>query len=230
MTATATPHAEGTLWGSMPGWGIVTDLTPRELVDARRLKGLRKLIGAALALVVVLCAAGYVSASLKGSSASDALSAAQSRTGQLMDEQRQYAKVTQIQAATDSVNTQIESLTATDVDVALLIGRIRGALPGSMSVTSISVTMSGASGDTETAPSLDSSGHATVGTVTLAGTSQHLIDLADFVTALSSLRGVVNVVPASNTTGTAGTAQWNVTLQVTDTLYTHGAGTPTGGN
>lgn len=229
MTATITPSAESTLWGSMPGWGIVADLTPRELVEARRLNVLRKAIAVALLVVVLMCIAGYAWAFLKHRSASDDLTSAKGRSQQLAGERRQYSNVTEIQSMTQSVNSQINGLTANNVDVAILLARVRGSLPHSMSLTSMTVTISGASAGTNTAPSLDTSGHAIIGNVTLAGTSAKLVDLADYVTLLSGLKGVANVVPSSNAAATAGTAQWNVTLQLTDQLYAPHT-TSTGGN
>ena len=59
-TLMARPGNGDTLWASMPGWGIVADLTPPELVESRRLKALRKLIAVCLgAVVLLLRAAGY---------------------------------------------------------------------------------------------------------------------------------------------------------------------------
>jgi hypothetical protein len=229
MTATLNPpSAETALWGTMPGWGIAADLTPPELVEARRLKVLRKAIAAALLLVVVLCIAGYALAFLKHRSASHDLDAARDRSRELTLDQQKYSKVTQIQAMTTTVNSQLTSLAGKNVDVAMLFAHMRDALPNTMSLTAMNATISGAEAGTNTAPSLDTSGHAVVGTVTLSGSSQRLVDLANYVTALAALKGVVNVVPSSNSTATAGTAQWNITLQLTDVLYTQPS--TTGGN
>ena len=221
MTAVLNRPPEENLWASMPGWGIVADLTPPELTAARQIRVLRKAIAAALALVTVLCAIGYGYAYLQKSSAVDAVDAANARTTQLVIEQGKYSYVTQLRSATQSINAEVASLTSQDVDVAALLAKIRGALPGTMALTSVTITISGTAAGTDTAASLDRSGRPMIGTVTLAGSAGRMTDVAEYVTRLSSLPGVANVVPSSNTSNEAGGSQWNATLQLTDTLYTH---------
>ena len=62
MTTHAQPNQP---WSSMPGWGIVADLTPPELIASRHLKVLRKWIVLGLVVLVVACVAGYVLAAQK---------------------------------------------------------------------------------------------------------------------------------------------------------------------
>ena len=54
MTTMATPQQ---IWNTMPGWGIVADLTPPELIATRRLRLLRKLLAAGLSVLLVLLVA-----------------------------------------------------------------------------------------------------------------------------------------------------------------------------
>jgi hypothetical protein len=225
MTAILDRPVAGDLWGSMPGWGIVADLTPPELVAARRLKLLKKLIAVGLALVVVLCAGGYALAYVNHSSAAQALDAASARTAAFTAEQAKYARVTEILAATQSVNGQIATLMADDVDMADLLIKLRSVLPGTMSLASITATVNGAAdggvSSDNTNASLDTSGRAVIGSVTLTGAAQRIVDVSTYVSSLVSLPGVVNVVPTSNAAGAPGGVQWNITLQITDQLYTH---------
>ena len=58
MTTHAQPNQP---WNGMPGWGIVADLTPPELIASRHLKVLRKWIVLGLVVLVLACVAGYVS-------------------------------------------------------------------------------------------------------------------------------------------------------------------------
>ena len=138
--------------------------------------------------------------------------------------------MTQVQDATKSIDAEIATLMSTDVDAAGLLNRFRVALPASMSVTSVAVTVTAVPGNpagaTSSTPSLDTSGRQQIGTVSLSGKSQNLSDLATYVRTLTAMPGVVNVVPSSNTSSAGGTqsargAQWTVTLQITDQLYTH---------
>jgi Tfp pilus assembly protein PilN len=205
----------------MPGWGIVADLTPPELSAARRLKALQRLIGVGLAVVVALCAGGYFWAKLQHGSAVDALDAANERTTALTVDQAKYAHVTQAQTLTRSIDGQVGVLMVDDVNVPVLLAKLRAALPGTMSLTSVNLTLTPGPAATSPGTSLDTSGRPTVGTVTMTGSAEHMADVADYVSALSAVRGIVNVVPPSNNAGTGGGAQWTLTLQLTDKLYTH---------
>ena len=221
MTALLTKPGEGNLWGTMPGWGIAADLTPPELVAARRLKVLQKFIAAALAIVVLACIGLYTMAYLSKSSATSALDAANAKTSQLTAQQAKYTKVTLIQTQTKAIDAQISSLMSSDVDVSGLVGKLRKALPGTMSITSVSVTLTGSSAVAGAAgPSLDTSGLPQIGAITLTGVAQNLDNLADYVSALSALPGVVNVIPTSNVSNPRS-ATWNVTMQLDNKLYSH---------
>jgi Tfp pilus assembly protein PilN len=220
MTALLTKSPNEAAWQGMPGWGVVADLTPPELVTARRIKALRKIIAFALVGVALLCAGGYVDAVMKHSSAAGALASAQDESTALSAEQGKYVRVTQVQAATDAIISQVQTLTQGSVDVAQVLHRMRDALPGSMSLTSVNVAITNPTGLTpQTTPTLNSTGHIVIGSVTLTGSARTMVDLAAYVDALSKLRGVVDVIPTQNNNGQDGAAgTWNVTAQLTDAL------------
>lgn len=229
MTAVAGPVVAETSAG-MPGWRIVADLTPPELADIRRLAALRRWIVAGLVLVVLLCAGGYVLARRAESAASTTVAAADTRLAALTAEQNRYAGVTRIQNARTAKDRQIAALTAADVDMAALLTQLRTALPRSMSLTLATVSVTGASANGSAGTtSLDTSGRPTVGTISLAGTSRRIVDLAGYVTALGRLPGVVAVVPTTNATTNASAAHWTVTLQLTDRVYVHSGAKPRAG-
>lgn len=219
MTTLLAEPGPDNLWASMPGWGIVADLTPPELVAARSLRVLRKQLAAALVLLVVLCAAGYVWAGQRTSGADNQLATSQATTARLNAENAKFANVVNLQNATRSIQGQIASLMSTDVDVAGFITRIRAAAPVGTTFTTVGLTLNPAA-----APSTPSTvGTApTIGTLTLSGTSTRMVDVASYVTALQGQPGVVNVIPATNSaTKAGGRATWSITAQLTDKLYTH---------
>ncbi|MFY0408066.1 hypothetical protein [Solicola sp. PLA-1-18] len=229
MTATISDDVERQIWSSMPGWGIAADLTPREVVERRRVRALRKLAVAGLALVLLLCVAGFAVASLKARSAADELETAQAETTSLLAQQGQYRDVVKVQADTRALDAQIAQLMTTDVDAAQLLTRLRTALPGSMSLTSMNISLTSAAGGAAPGAAAAPAGAApdaagvtdSIGTATLAGTSQQLSDLATYVTRLEKLDGVADVLPATNAAGEAGNATWSVTLSLTKDLHTH---------
>lgn len=208
------PHGD-----TMPGWDIVADMTPPELINLRWLAVLRRRIAIALLLVIVLCSAGFGYAFIRHGSANDEADAASARTTDLTRAANQFAGITRIETTVAHLDSQVASVMQSDVDVPRTIAAIRRALPASMSIQSISVTFS-RDGSTDGSTGLDVSGHPTIGTVNISGAGQRLDDLPSFVDGLTAIRGVVNVLPTSNSV-TKGIAGFSVTLALTDQLYSH---------
>ena len=221
MTTQAQPNQP---WSSMPGWGIVADLTPPELIASRHLKVLRKWIVTGLVLLLVACAGGYVLAARKHSAASSALADVQVRTTQLQVNARQYAGITTLQSTVTGVQTQIARLMGADVDLVKLLGEIRSSLPATMTIKQETVTLSlagvAAAGASKSGVGLDTSGHPQIGNITISGSGHSLVDLSAYVDKLKVIPGVVNVVPVSNTADQTG-MQFSLSLGLTDVLLSH---------
>src|SRR4051794_7261014 len=98
---TATLASPSQIWNSMPGWGIVADLTPSELIVARRIKTIQKLIVAGLALILILLGGLFGYALLHSHTASSDLAVEQDRSQVLIAGQSKYSGVTQVQASID---------------------------------------------------------------------------------------------------------------------------------
>jgi hypothetical protein len=222
MTATLEVPANTPSWSSMPGWTIVGDLTPPELINARRLHTLRRFIVVGLGIVVVLCAVAYAYALIQHSRATDDLDSASAQTTQLQVETNKYSGITRIENTVSGVKTQIAAVMVDDVDTAGLIQQLRKALPGTMSIQNMSITITGASAGSSNlaSSSLDLSGNALIGSVNITGSSQQLSDVASYVDNLGHIRGVTNIVPTSNQVANK-VAQYTITLSLTDVLYSH---------
>jgi hypothetical protein len=221
MTAVLERTETHAVWAAMPGWGIVADLTPPEVVARRQLRVLRRMIAWALVAVVVLCVAGYVYAFMQNSKAEDDADAARSYTTQLQVAAGKFSGVTRIEAAVDSIRAQVASVMLDDVDVPALLSRVRSALPGTMSISNLSVTLTPANAASNLGTgSLDASGRPVIGTVTVTGSGRTLDDLPEYIDRLVRIRGVVNVVPGSNQVS-AGTAQFTLNFALNDELYSH---------
>ncbi len=207
-----------------PGWGIAADLTPPEVVGARQLTVLRRGIGAGLATTLALCAGGYLVTVRQHAGAADGLAAEQARTASLRAESQQYAAVTTLEGTARSIDTQVATLMAGDVDVVTLLQRVHASLPTGMTLTTetISLEQAGAAAvPTTPAPGTTIDGSATsIGTVTLAGEGRHLDDLATFVATLGALPGVTDVVPTSNTRTESG-VQYAVSFRLTEAARSH---------
>lgn len=208
---------------SRAGWDIVADMTPPELVARRRLAVLRRRIAIALVLVVVLCATTFGLATFRQLSADNKAADEAARTAALNRSAARYAGITEIETTVKGLDAQVATVMAKDVDVARIIAAVRRALPTSMTMQSISVTLdqsSSTDATTGTSAGLDASGRPTIGTVTISGTGRGLDDLPAFVDDLMTVRGFVDVLPTSNAVSD-GSAQFNVTFILTDLLFTH---------
>ena len=217
MTAVLARPDAPVSWSTMPGWNIVADMTPPELINMRWLGVLRRRIAAALVLVVVLCGVAYAYAYVQNGSASDAASAADFQTTNLNRATSAYLGITRIETTVTGIRSQVATVMANDVDVAHVISTIRGALPNTMSIQNLSLTLNPASTPSS---GLDATGHSEIGSVTISGSGRTLDDLPTFVDRLAGIPGVVNVLPASNELNT-GIAQFTLTVSLTDQLYSH---------
>jgi Tfp pilus assembly protein PilN len=217
MTAVLDRHAPAA-WSTMPGWGIVVDLTPPEVVKARSLRLIRRFIAVGLLIVLVCCALGYLYALNQSSSASDEANAASEQTTQLQIETNKYGGVNKIESDVAGIRSQVASVMGTDVDYSALLDKIRSAAPSTMSIQSLMVTVSPAT--ITDSSSLDVSGVPHIGSVTVNGVARQLTDLPAYVDRLSSVRGIVNVLPTTNEVS-SNKVQFAVSFDINDTLYSH---------
>ena len=203
-------------WNARPGWGIAADLTPPELLAARRRQKQRKIIAAALAALLVLCGAGYVLTVRQHNSARDSVTFAHDQTAALQAQAKAYSNVTQIETKVSQIDKQLAAVLASDVDFAGLMRTLRAALPGTMTIKSVSVSL--ATG--VATASASTSAHPVIGTVILGGSALTYVDVSHYVDTLSTTAGVVDVVPTSAQASKSG-VQYNITFNITDQLLTH---------
>jgi hypothetical protein len=207
------------LWQVRPGWGISVDLTPVEIVNTRKVRSLKKLIVATLALVLVLCFGATAKTLLDKVDAQDSYDAAQATTTELQAEAATYAGITAMQTTIAESDVQVAALMSNDIDFVNLLARIRTALPPGVSIGTQTVALAlQAAADPAAVPAAP--GSAIIGSVLLSGSGGSIKDLASFVTNLIRLKGVVDVVPTS-TSKTDDGVDYTMTLNITDTLYTN---------
>jgi hypothetical protein len=223
MTTISSPTQ---IWNTMPGWGIVADLTPPELTASRRLAVIRKALLIGLALLALLLLLGYGYAFHTKNSASSALATEQSRTSRLLVEQNRYGAVTQLHGSIAAIDTKLATLMTGDVGFSTTVGALVDALPPTMAISDLEVKISPAGAAAATAgqgsagTSLDTSGHQPIGQVTVNGSSHSLDDLPGYLAKLRQIKGVIDVVPTSNQVS-GPSVQFNVTLSLTDQVLTH---------
>jgi hypothetical protein len=214
------------LWSTMPGWGIVANLIPPEILQARRVRAVRRIVALALCLVVLLGAVGYAFAFYRSHEAEQTLAAEQSRTSQLLARQKQYAGVTRLQGSVAAVRTELSRLLGSDVDVSALVGSIVRQLPAGATVSQLAVTMTppvdaqGRAAVASGTATLDTSGHPHIGLISITGQAVRVTDVSTLVDRLSALPGFIDPYPTSNTTNDKGTL-FTIQFSITDRLLSH---------
>lgn len=214
------------LWTTRPGWGIAADLTPPELINARQLAALRKLMAAGLVLLVLACAGGYYLAARDNSASAAELAAAQGRTDQLQSVGRSYSSVVAIQGSVAQVQAEVAEVMGADVDLVKLMAALESNLPKTMVITQESITISTAgavaAAGVTAGSGLDTSGLPRIGTISISGTGKALDDLSDYIDHLQTVAGLVDVLPVSNTASTAAPGtQFGLTMGLTNALLSH---------
>jgi hypothetical protein len=186
---------------------------------------------------VLVAGAGYGFAWYHSQQAADALTAEQSRTSQLLVQQKRYADVTLLQGSVAGVRTELSRLLASDVDASALIASILTQLPPGATVSQLAVTMSAPAGKQATANvaagsgSLDTSGRPHIGVISITGQALRVSDVSTLVDRLSALRGFIDPYPTSNTTNDKGTL-YTIQFSINDRLLSHryDVTSKTGGN
>lgn len=206
----------------VPGWSIYTDLTPPELISARRLTRLRRSMAIGLAALLVAVLLVFAFATLRHRQATDDLAREQATTAGFAAAQSRYAVVTQIQGSTTSIRQQLAGLMAAEVDTSGLLASVRSTLPRGTVLDSVQVTVAGGATAAQAggATTLDTSGATQIGRVTLSGTSPRLEDIATYVDTLGGRPGLVDVVPVTNQ-ASGSTYTFTVTASVTDAVLTN---------
>jgi len=212
------------LWNTMPGWGIVANLTPPELIASRKLRVVRRFLVVALLIVVLMLAGVYAWSWHQRGQAQDELTAAQDRTTSLTASENQFQAGVRVQSNIDAIDHSLASLMATDVDTASLIGDVRAQLPSDMSIGRIALTLdknsTDSAGNGNVAGVLDNQPDAHIGTITLSGTAASIGLVSTYVDRLGSVSGIVQPYPASVSVA-ARSVVWSITLTVNAKRFTH---------
>ena len=208
-----------------PGWRIAANLIPPEVLQARRVRAVRRTNIVLLAVVLAVVAAGFAAATWRTHLAADRLAEAQATTSRLMAQQRQFAGIVQVKADTTRLAAQRATLTAHSVDMQALLASVRGALPTGVTITQLTATLdaespgtTSAAGGTAGAGALDASGHRHIGSMTVTGSARRLEDVSAYVDRLAKVAGVVQPYPASSHAG-AATVDYSLQLTLTDQLW-----------
>lgn len=239
MTATLekSPPSTSQLWSSMPGWGIVVNLLPPEVLAARRVRVIRKLILSGVGVIVLIAALAYGYAYWQVHTASNQLAAAEAQTAQLQHSQLKYSPVLALQAETSHIKDELAGVTSANVDLPILVAKVIALSPNPSQLTKVDVEVTAAAPATSAVSSasgsgsLDTSGRTHIGTVTITGTSRSMVQVSRYVHRLDLVPGVVEVFPTS-AQANGPQLEYTIEMTMTDQLLSGGSAGPpaTGGN
>jgi Tfp pilus assembly protein PilO len=222
MTMTVESPTSSQLWNTMPGWGITANLLPPEIVAARRVRGIRKVVVFVIAGVFALGIAGYVYGMMQKNDADATLTASENRTVALHQQQLKYNEVVTLNGQVDQIKSQLSGLLLDDVDFNEMVGVLAARAPQGGEITQLTFTIQSASPQTtsQNTAQLNPSGHQLVGLTTISGTAKSMADVADYVVKVSTVPGVVAVYPSSQQND-GKTVKYTISLALSDVVYSH---------
>ena len=203
-------------WAPVPK----VNLLPREILQARRLTGLKRALAGAVAAVVLLCVGAALWAQAGASAAQDDLDAAQARGAAMRAEQARYAGVPKLLNVIQAAGAARERAMGQDVLWYGFLSDLSVITPKGITLNGLQASMDKA---TTTNDPLVPAG---LGTVTFTGTAEHLPDVAAWLDALAHVHGLdgstLQNVNRENASGDGtGTLSFTTTVNVTSQALTH---------
>jgi Tfp pilus assembly protein PilN len=220
--APAAPRRTQAATSSRVDWAPVpkVNLLPPEILQTRRLAGLKRTLAGAVVAVVLLCGGAIVWAQAGASAAQDDLDAAQARGAALRAEQARYASVPKLLNVIQAAGAARERAMSQDVLWYGFLSDLSVVTPKGVTLNGLQASMD------KTAPTNNPLVPTGLGTVTFTGTAEHVPDVAAWLDAVAHIRGLdgstLQSVTRENTSGgTGGTLNFTTTVNVTGKALTH---------
>lgn len=164
------------------------NLLPKEIIEKRGLKSLRRVLALVVLAVILAGAAATFASTLAVNSAQEELNQEQLRTTTLLAEQRRYAEVTVVTDRLRLTEDALEYISRSDLDWSTILGMISSATPDEVLIKSLSTTtatpLERASDSSE--PLVPTS----IGSIALEGTAETRPDVSSWTNALEALPGI----------------------------------------
>lgn len=166
------------------------NLLPAEVTRGRRLRGLKKLLGLALALVVLIGTLGYAGALLLANNAADELAAEQAENADLLAQKAEYAEVPATLSAIALAEMARQQAMAPEIVWPDYLEALRAVTPEGVSYDSMSVAV--ASPGQAYSGSTNPLAGTTIGQVTFSARSTTLPDTAAWIESIEGVSGLAN--------------------------------------
>jgi hypothetical protein len=170
---------------------IVANLLPPEIVAARRGRRARRLVLAAMAILLVAMAGWYALAVLQTGVAQGELTRTQNEAVNLTRQNGDFAALLDTQHDAQTINDQLADLLADDLRWPLVLSAVREALPPGVKISTVIVGTDlpgeGAEGAASGDAGIPSTAEAkTIGTIDISGSGPTKSAIAAYVDALAS--------------------------------------------
>jgi Tfp pilus assembly protein PilN len=179
---------------------VVANLLPDEVVDARRVRHIRRRVLLALLVLVLVVAGGDVYARVQTAKAQTDLTTIQQQTVGLRARESSFAHLSTVQGETAAITDQLHKLMTGDLAWSALLRTLNAQAPPGVAVTNVSGSMvAGGTGTRNTSQSgtasggtgvLDGSGQSPAGTLTVTGTATDERVIASYLDALGRVKGL----------------------------------------
>ncbi|TFC91458.1 hypothetical protein [Cryobacterium sp. TMT4-31] len=193
-------------------------LLPPEVLQRRRAKSTRRILGLGVVGLLVLVLAGTAGATFLSSQAQTNLLADQALTGELLAEQIEYAEVRSAQSQVSLVEAAQRVGVSTEIDWKSYLNEVQRILPAGVviqSVTADSATPILAY-EQPTAPLQG----ARIATLNFSATSSGLPDVPTWLDGLATLPGFADALPGSvSLDKTTGLYTVNITMHINDAAF-----------
>jgi hypothetical protein len=216
------PGSTQTVTSARVDWAPVpkVNLLPREILSARRLAGLKRMLAGAVAVVVLLCAAATVWAQAGASAAQDELDAVHARGAQLRAEQEKYAAVPRVMNVIQAAGAARQRAMSQDVLWYGFLSDLSVTTPKGITLSGLQVSLDKPTitNDPLVPPGL--------GTVTFTGTATHVTDVSAWLDAVAHINGVdgsslQTVTREDPKLGERSPLNFTTTVTVTSKALTH---------
>jgi Tfp pilus assembly protein PilN len=200
---------------------ISADLLPTEIVYARKLKKIRKLVISGLTVFVVLLGLWFAQSLYETSNARDELAQAQDNVNQLTKQQTTFGELVKTQADSKAINDQLKQLFKNDLQWSTLYTTLQKAAPDGVGIEALTGAVTGeeakqAGGGSGAVGGLTGGSVKTIGTITVTGNGKTRAAIATYVDALGKATGVTNPLLSDVGEGENGTLSFTIKLDITE--------------
>jgi hypothetical protein len=220
--APAAPNRTEAVNSARVDWAPVpkVNLLPPEILQARRLVALKRLLAGAVAAIVLVCIGATVWAQLRASAAQDELDAVQARGATLRGEQARYAAVPKLLNLIQAADGARERAMSQDVLWYGFMSDLAVTTPEGITLSGLQVSLDKPTVNTD--PLVPTG----LGTVTFTGTAKHVPDVAAWLDAVAHIHGVdgstLQTVTREDTKhGDSSPLNFTTSVTVTSNALTH---------